>query len=212
MHRSIRLDCDGRTTGEILDRLSREMDAPGGVPRLVLHIENAGRINDSLCRLIRQLLALVHERELKVSIVDPTGCTAVLWEALGGSVHVEVCSSEADISKPLDLLVVEDTPDSLEFLKELLETAGHRVTTAVTGREAVHACDARKFDLVLLDLILPDLDGLSVAEAIRGSGTPVIAMSAYMDRWSEDEFLRAGFRSRLRKPFKSTDLLAALKS
>jgi len=211
MHRSIRLDCDGRTTGEILDRLSREIDRPGGMPRLVLHIENAGRINDSLCRLIRQLLALVHEREVKVSIVDPTGCTAVLWEALGGSVHVEVCSNESEISEPMHLLVVEDTPDSLQFLKELLETAGHRVTTAVTGAEAVRACAGAKFDLILLDLILPDLDGLAVADAIRGSDTPVIAMSAYMDRWSEDEFRRAGFRSRLRKPFKSTDLLSALK-
>ena len=210
MHRSIRLDCDGRTTGEILDSLSREIGS-GAVPRLVLHIENVGRINDSLCRLIRQLLALVHEREVKVSIVDPTGCTSVLWEALGGSVHVEVCSSEEQVSSPLVILVVEDTPDSLEFLKELLETAGHRVTTAVTGRDALRACAARKFDLVLLDLILPDLDGLSVAEALRGKGTPVIAMSAYMDRWSEDEFRRAGFRSRLRKPFKSTELLAALK-
>ncbi|HLY72659.1 MAG TPA: hypothetical protein VKU80_00955, partial [Planctomycetota bacterium] len=62
MHRSIRLDCDGRTTGEILERLATEMDRPGAVPRLVLHIENAARVNDSLCRLIRQLLALVHQR------------------------------------------------------------------------------------------------------------------------------------------------------
>src|SRR5262245_31242830 len=165
MHRRIRLDCDGRTTGEILDSLSREIGS-GAVPRLVLHIENVGRINDSLCRLIRQLLALVHEREVKVSIVDPTGCTSVLWQALGGSVQVEVCSSEEEISSPLELLVVEDTPDSLEFLKELLETAGHKVTTAVTGRDAIRLCGTRKFDLILLDLILPDIDGLSVAEAL----------------------------------------------
>jgi CheY-like chemotaxis protein len=212
VHRRIRLDCDGRTAGEILERLTREIEIPGSVPRLVLHVENVGRINDSLCRLIRELLALVHEHEVRVSIVDPTGCTAVLWEALGGSVRVEVCNSEDQVSQPLDLLVVEDTPDSLQFLKELLETAGHRVTAAVTGREAVKACASRKFDLVLLDLILPDLDGLSVAQAIRGSGVPVVAMSAYLDRWTEDEFRAAGFRSRLRKPFKSTDLLAALKS
>jgi CheY-like chemotaxis protein len=211
MHRSIRLDCDGRTTGEILDRLSREIARPGGLPRLVLHIENAGRINDSLCRLIRQLLALVHEREVKVSIVDPTGCTAVLWEALGGSVHVEVCSSESEVSEPMDLLVVEDTTDSLQFLKELLESAGHRVTTAVTGAEAVRACASHRFDLVLLDLILPDLDGLTVAQAIRASDTPVVAMSAYLDRWSDEDFRRAGFRAQLRKPFKSTELLSALK-
>lgn len=212
MRRSIRLDCDGRTTGEILERLNREiLEKPGSVPRLVLHIENVGRINDSLCRLIRELLALVHEREVRVSIVDPTGCTAVLWEALGGSVRVEVCDREEQVSEPLDLLVVEDTPDSLQFLKELLEMAGHRVTTAVTGREAVKACASRRFDLVLLDLILPDLDGLSVAQAIRDTGTPVIAMSAYLDRWTEEQFRAAGFRSRLRKPFKSTDLLSALR-
>jgi CheY-like chemotaxis protein len=65
--------------------------------------------------------------------------------------------------------------------------------------------------MVLLDLILPDLDGLKVAEAIRESGTPVIAMSAYMDRWSDEDLGRAGFRKRLRKPFKSTELLSALK-
>lgn len=211
MHRRIRLDCDGRTTGEILERLTAEMDRPGAPPRLVLHIENAARVNDSLCRLIRQLLALVHEREIKVSIIDPTGCTEVLWEALGGSVHVEVCRREDEVSEPLHVLVVEDTPDSLQFLKDLLETSGHRVTTAVTGDEAVRLALAGRFDLVLLDLVLPDRDGMSVARAIRGTGVPVVAMSAYLDRWSDDEYRVAGFRARLRKPFKSAELLSALR-
>src|SRR4026207_709872 len=150
MHRRIRLDCDGRTTGEILERLSLEMAGPGPVPRLVLHIENAGRINDSLCRLIRQLLALVHEREVKVSIVDPTGCPSVLWEALGGSGHGGGGGGEKEVSSPMEILIVEDTPDSLEFLKELLETAGHKVTTAVTGRDALRICAPRQVDLVVL--------------------------------------------------------------
>jgi CheY-like chemotaxis protein len=211
MHRNIRLDCEGRTTGEILERLTREIDRPEKLPRLVLHIENASRVNDSLCRLIRQLLALVHEREVRVSIIDPTGCTAVLWEALGGSVLVEVCRSEDEVSQALDLLVVEDTPDSLQFLTDLLESAGHRVTGASTGRDAVRACAAKKFDLVLLDLVLPDIDGMSVAEEIRSSGVQVVAISAYLDRWSEADYVRAGFRSRLRKPFKSAELLSALK-
>lgn len=212
MHRRIRLDCDGRTTGEILERLSAEIGRSGDVPRFVLHIENASRVNDSLCRLIRQLLALVYEREVKISIIDPTGCTAVLWEALGGSVHVEVCSSENEISDPLDVLVVEDTADSRQFLKDLLESAGHHVTSAGTGAEAIRACHGHRFDLVLLDLVLPDTDGMAVVESIRDTGIPVIAMSAYLDRWSDDAFVRAGFRSRLRKPFKSAELLSALRA
>jgi CheY-like chemotaxis protein len=211
MNRSLRLDCTGRTTGEILERLSREIDRPEKLPRLVLHIDNASRVNDSLCRLIRQLLALVHEREVRISIIDPTGCTAVLWEALGGSVLVEVCRTEEEVSESLDLLVVEDTPDSLQFLQDLLQAAGHHVTTATTGRDAVRACAAKKFDLVLLDLVLPDIDGMSVAGEIRGSGAQVVAISAYLDRWSEADYSRAGFRSRIRKPFKSAELLSALK-
>jgi CheY-like chemotaxis protein len=211
MPRRIRLDCDGRTSGEILNRLATEMDRPGDAPRLVLYIENASRVNDSLCRLIRQLLSLVHERDLRVSIIDPTGCTGVLWEALGGSERIEVCRSENDIKEPLHILVVEDIPDSLQFLKDLLESAGHSVTTAVTGTEAVRACRGFRFDLVLLDLVLPDGDGLWVADAIRDSGIPIIAMSAYLDRWSDEDYRRAGFRSKLRKPFKSADLLSALR-
>jgi CheY-like chemotaxis protein len=212
MHRRIRLDCDGRTTGEILDRLTAEIDRPGDVPRLVLHIDNASRVNDSLCRLIRQLLSLVHERGVKVSIIDPTGCTSVLWEALGGSAHIEVCSREEDIVDALHVLVVEDTPDSLQYLKDLLESAGHRVTAVVTGAEAVEACRSPRFDIVLLDLVLPDRDGLSVAGSIRESGIPIVAMSAFLDRWSDEEFRMAGFRSKLRKPFKSAELLSALRA
>jgi len=211
MQRSIRLDCDGRTTGEILERLTREMDRPEKPPRLVLHIDNASRVNDSLCRLIRQLLALVHEREVRISIIDPTGCTAVLWEALGGSVLVEVCRSEEDVSRPLDLLVVEDTLDSLQFLKDLLESAGHHVTEATTGAGALRASAEKKFDLVLLDLVLPDVDGMTVARELRSSGVPIVAISAYLDRWSDEDYAHAGVRSRLRKPFKSTELLSALK-
>jgi DNA-binding response OmpR family regulator len=76
----------------------------------------------------------------------------------------------------------------------------------------VRACLARSFDVVLLDLVLPDIDGMAVVESIRGTGIPVIAMSAYLDRWSDDAFVRAGFRSRIRKPFKSAELLSALRS
>src|SRR4051812_43667974 len=149
MHRRIRLDCDGRTTGEILERLSAEMDRPGDTPRLVLRIDNASRVNDSLCRLIRQLLALVHEREVKISIIDPTGCTAVLWEALGGSLHVGVCRRETQIPDPHEILVVEATPASLQFLKDLLEWAAPQAPAAGPGAEAVRACHARRFDVVL---------------------------------------------------------------
>jgi CheY-like chemotaxis protein len=211
MSRRIHLDCAGRTAREVMKRLAAEVESPKNGRRVVLLVSNLGRIHDSVSRLLRELLAWFHEREIQASIVDPSGHAGTLLRALGGSVHVEACADESEISRRLGILVVEDTPDSLEFVKTLLESAGHRVTGARTGREAIAAAGKGGFDVALVDLVLPDVDGLQVAEALERLRIPCIAMSAYLDRWSEQECRRAGFRSRLRKPFRTVDLLAALR-
>lgn len=210
MNRKIRLDCDGKTAREVIQGLVREFEAPRNGRRVVLLVDNVGRINDSLPRLLRQVLDFFHEREILAAIVDPTGCAATLFRTLGGSVHVQVCRSESEVLAPMDILVVEDTPDSLDFVRTLLETAGHRVETATTGAEAIRVCESRSFDLVLLDMVLPDTDGMAVATRLAGRKVPLIAMSAFLDRWAPADFRRAGFRRELRKPFKVADLLAAL--
>lgn len=210
MARTIRLDCKGRTAREVVDRLVAELDRPGNGRRVVLLVENLPRVQDSLTRLLRQILDLFNRRETQAALVDPSGCADVLLRALGGSVHVRACRSEDEAGGPLDVLVVEDTPDSLEFVRTLLESAGHRVACAATGEEAVRLGRARRFDLILLDLVLPDVDGVEVARRLAETGTPLVAMSAHLDRWSEEEARRAGFRRFLPKPFKTADLLAAL--
>ena len=212
MHRMIRLDCGGKTARQVLENLGREFTTPKNGRRVVLVVDNLQRIEDSLGRLLRQVLGFFNEREIKASIVDPTGCADAVYRALGGSVHVEVCRTEEEISRPLEILVVEDTPDSLEFVKTLLESAGHKVTTAATGREALKAAEGRKFDLVLLDLVLPDIDGVSVARSLAGKNARIVAMSAFLDRWEAADYRRAGFHRTLRKPFATLDLLEALKS
>lgn len=212
MHRRIKLDCTGLTAREVLKHLSEEVGDSSNRARVVIHVEHARQINDSMSRLLQQILIYFHEKEIKASIVDPTGCTQTLYEVLGGSVHVEVCGSEKDIARPLEILVVEDTPDSLEFLTTLLESAGHTVVPARSAHEAISLCATRRFDVILMDLVLPDMDGVSVARALRTTGIPMIAMSAYLDRWEDADYRSAGFRSRLRKPFKTLELLAALKN
>jgi CheY-like chemotaxis protein len=212
MQRRIRLDCSGRTSRELLRRLEDEVGAPASLHRVVLHVDNASRVSGSLSGLLQDIISFFHARSLKASIVDPSGCTEALYRALGGSVHVEVCRSESEISRPLEILVVEDTPDSLDFLSAFLEAAGHRVSPARSAHEALALCASRRFDLVLLDLVLPDMDGLSVARELRESGVPIVAMSAYLDRWEDSDYCAAGFRGRIRKPFKTLELLAALKN
>jgi CheY-like chemotaxis protein len=210
MARTIRLDCKGRSARELVDRLTAELDRPGNGRRVVLFVDDLPRVQDSVGRLLRQILDVFNRRETNAALVDPSGCADVLVRALGGSVHVQVCRSEAEVSGPLDVLVVEDTPDSLEFVRELLESAGHRVACAATGAEAVRLGRARRFDLILLDLVLPDVDGVEVARRLAETKTPVVAMSAHLDRWSEEEAHRAGFRRFLPKPFKTAELLAAI--
>jgi CheY-like chemotaxis protein len=212
MHRRLEVDCDGKTSREILETLLAEVAPPRNGRRIVLGIDHLDRVQDSLSRLLRKLLQFFNEREIKASIIDPSGCAATMYEALGGSVHVEVCRSEEDVSEPKEILVVEDVEDSLEWVSTLLEQAGHHVSRARTGHEAIKLCEARTFDLVLLDLVLPDLDGIQVARAIADRKAPIVAMSAYLDRWTERDYEYAGFRRRLRKPFKVGDLLDALRA
>lgn len=196
--RRIRLDCAGRTAGEVLDGLTRELERSGASRSVVLNLENLRQSGDSVGRVLREILRALRARNLRGRLEDPSGCAEAFLRLVepGG--------------RPLEILVVEDTPDSLDFLRSLLEGAGHRVTGAQTGRRAIQEAGRRTFDLILLDLLLPDMDGLQVARALSGSKTPIIAMSAYLERWSDEDLEKAGLRRRLRKPFKSAELLAAL--
>lgn len=195
--RRIRLDCAGRTALEVLKTLTCELERPGTDRSVVLNLENLRESGDSVGRVLREILSALRERGLQGRLIDPSGCADAFVRLV-------------DPRRPLHILVVEDTQDSLDFLRSLLEGAGHRVTGAETGRRAILEAGRRTFDLILLDLLLPDIDGLQVARALAGSTTPIIAMSAHLDRWSEDDFRRAGLVQRLRKPFKSTELLDAL--
>jgi CheY-like chemotaxis protein len=196
--RRIRLDCAGQTAGEVLEKLTRELERPGTDRSVVLNLENLRETGDSVGRVLREILSALRERGLEGRLVDSSGWADAFVRLVEPS------------SRPLEILVVEDTRDSLDFLRTLLEGAGHRVTGAETGRRAIEEAGRRSFDLILLDLLLPDMDGLQVARALSGSTAPIIAMSAYLDRWSDDDLRRVGLVQRLRKPFKSADLLAAL--
>ena len=206
----IRVDCGGKTARETLDLLARELQEHDPRHHVVLRVENLQKTHDSVGHLLREILLLLESRGIQGLLIDPSGCADTLLEALGGATRIRTRRSEEGDGRGLDILVVEDTPDSLDFLRSLLEGAGHRVTGAETGRRAIQEAGRRTFDLILLDLLLPDVDGLQVAQALSGSRTPIIAMSAYLERWTEEEFQRAGLSKRLRKPFKTADLLAAL--
>ena len=106
------------------------------------------------------------------------------------------------------VLVVEDDPRLRSLLREALEREGHRATVVGTGSDALVASMDAAHDLVILDLNLPDVDGLEVAERLRGDDVPILMLTARGDVGSRVQGLYAGAADYVTKPFDLAELLA----
>lgn len=111
------------------------------------------------------------------------------------------------------LLLVEDDPRLAEMLKSYLGDAGFTVTHAGDGRTAIAAHGRERFDAVILDLMLPDMDGLAVCREIRGAAdTAILMLTARGDAMDRILGLEMGADDYLPKPFEPRELLARLKA
>lgn len=111
------------------------------------------------------------------------------------------------------ILVVDDEEAILRYLRIVLAAEGYRVDETAAGRTAIARCTAGVPDLVLLDLGLPDIDGLDVIRAIRTwSPVPIIVLSVRADEDDKVEALDAGANDYLQKPFGTAELLARIRS
>jgi serine phosphatase RsbU (regulator of sigma subunit) len=106
---------------------------------------------------------------------------------------------------PARLLVVDDNEMNRDLLSRRLKQQGHRVANARNGREALEMIAAEEFDLVLLDIMMPELDGYKVLERMRTEGTldqlPVIMISAVTEMESVIRCIEMGATDYLPKPF-----------
>ena len=111
------------------------------------------------------------------------------------------------------VLVVDDEPQILRALSINLRARHYEVHTARTGGEALATAGAHPPDLVILDLGLPDLDGVDVMHGLRGwSGAPILVLSGRSDASDKVEALDAGADDYLTKPFGIDELLARLRA
>jgi signal transduction histidine kinase/ActR/RegA family two-component response regulator len=107
--------------------------------------------------------------------------------------------------RPLSILVAEDTPINQAFMRALLEAQGHDVTIASDGAEAIDAAASRDFDLVLMDVWMPNADGIEATRRIREregerAHTPIIGLTADATAHQRDECIAAGMDAVVLKP------------
>lgn len=111
------------------------------------------------------------------------------------------------------ILVIEDEPRILDFVSRGLEAEGFSVLAARDGQEGLRAAETVRCDLVILDLLLPRLDGLSVLKALESKhpGLPVVIVSARTDLATKLNGFGLGARDYLTKPFSFDELLARIR-
>ncbi|RST50379.1 two-component system response regulator KdpE [Variovorax sp. MHTC-1] len=110
-------------------------------------------------------------------------------------------------------IVIEDEPQIRRFVRGALEAEGWQVHEAATLREGLAAAGTRQPDLLVLDLGLPDGDGVSLIRDVRGwSGVPIIVLSARTDEADKIAALDAGADDYLTKPFGTGELLARVRA
>jgi CheY-like chemotaxis protein len=185
----------------------------------VLMLTSGGQYGDSArCRelaVAAYLTKPVGRSELRAAITRGLGARE-FSNARRGECVVRRTSESDGIVGPLQILVVEDNPMNRKLAVLLLEQAGHRVTVVGNGRTALDALDKQGFDLVLMDVQMPDMDGFEATNAIRereakeGGHIPVVAMTAYAMKDDRERCLKAGMDDYMSKPIRSAELFEVI--
>jgi CheY-like chemotaxis protein/HPt (histidine-containing phosphotransfer) domain-containing protein len=149
-----------------------------------------------------------------------------LFDAIAAALGVEAGVAETAspeempaLVRPLTILLAEDSIVNQRLAVGLLERHGHQVIVANNGQEAVNALAQQVFDLVLMDVQMPELDGLEATRRIRsreqqaGNGhVPIIAMTAHALKGDRERCLAAGMDEYVSKPIRERQLLAAMRA
>ena len=166
------------------------------------------------------------------SLVELMGGTIAVDSAVGRGTTVFFCAAfrtcaSASLAGPqascqttsggLRVLVAEDDRITRLAVRRLLEKEGHAVAEAVDGVQALEALARESFDLVLMDIQMPGLDGVQAVRAMRGdpryaaaAGLPVVALTAYAMTGDRETFLAAGMDAYVAKPVFRDELLRAM--
>jgi len=140
----------------------------------------------------------------------------------GPRVHPRTSPSETAFDAPaidltrIHVLAVDDEPDALALVSEVLQAAGARVTAATSGADAIHALESETPDVLVTDLGMPGLDGFALIDRVRRHADervreiPTAALTVYARSEDRMKALRAGFQMHLAKPIDPAELVTTV--
>ncbi len=183
---------------------------------VIIALTSSGRAEDAQRRkqvgMAAELLKPVKQSELMNAITMAMVPAAKEQPAAKSNVHDLGPSTEA-----LNILLAEDGVSNQKLAIGLLENWGHRVTVANDGREAVDLWSEHSFDLVLMDVQMPDMDGLEATRIIRhrerqsGRHIPIVAMTAHALKGDREKCLDSGMDGYVSKPVRMQELYDAIR-
>jgi CheY-like chemotaxis protein len=212
-YRRLAFDCTNRSAADLLSEIGRSLGSQGpDVFHAALVLEKLEKLDGSVVYFLGELARRVLRSSVRACVVDASGFVTTFLDQWADALPIAAYENESPLARRKRVLIVEDNEESLDFLQMLIDSGGHRSVVARQASEAYQRLDEESFDLLLLDLLLPDTDGMAVARHVRdrGLGVPIIAISGHLDRWSEEEFARTGIRRRLNKPVRAREILDAV--
>ena len=179
------------------------------------HGENPERCQP--LRIAARLLKPIHQSELSDVMARVLGVESASSAIMARSVRARRTESDRSAAlRPLRILLAEDSAANRQVALALLDGQGHRVVLAEDGRQALACLDAAEFDVVLMDVQMPVMDGLAATAAIRarekasGGHLPIVAMTAHALHGDRERYLASGMDDYVSKPVRRRDLFEAL--
>lgn len=112
-----------------------------------------------------------------------------------------------------NILVVDDEADIVQMITRFAEHEGHMVTAAGNGREAVRLCEENRYDVVIMDIMMPEMDGFAACREIRsGQDLPIIMLSALGQEYDKLMGFELGIDDYVVKPFSPKELMARVRA
>ena len=152
--------------------------------------------------------------DLLMKVLEKPASTSSLVESR--VIPVEVAAGPAGPGRPLRILLAEDHVVNQKVAVCMLEGLGYKVSVVADGAKAVEAWSVASFDLILMDVQMPEMDGFEAVAAIRGreglSGghVPIVALTAHAMKGDRERCLNSGFDDYLTKPIRSKELREAI--